>query len=83
MIAPAQILETRALLETCVGALVAGVGIPAAVSFTLLGVNRGPELWRDGEYLRGSLYGALAAVSMLTTLAIFAVGMSIVIDGPG
>ncbi|CAN5468462.1 hypothetical protein BH10ACT11_BH10ACT11_17140 [soil metagenome] len=83
MLTLAQIIETKALLETCAGALVAGVGIPAAVSFTLLGVNRGPELWRDGEYLRGSLYGALAAISMLTSLAIFAIGMSIVIDGPG
>ncbi len=82
MIAPAQILETTRLLETSAGALVAGVGIPAAVSFAVLGLNRGPDCWREGQHVRGAAYGALGGLGLALALAIVAIGLAIVVDGP-
>ena len=78
MLAPAQILETTDLLETGAGALVAGVGVPAVVSLAILGYIRAPEYWRDGDRLRGSLYGAMGAVSLALALGCVVLGLMIV-----
>jgi hypothetical protein len=82
MIAPAQILDTKALLETSAGALAAGVGTPAALSLAILGFAKGPSHWREGDRLRGSLFSALGAAALLASLALVVVGLAIVIDGP-
>jgi hypothetical protein len=81
MMAPAQILETTNLLETSAGALIAGVGVPTAVSLAIRGYIRAPELWREGDHLRGSFYGAVGAASLALTLAIIVLGLKIVAGG--
>ena len=62
MIPVAEIVEGRALLETVIYSLVAGVGVTFAFSLSIYGAARAAELRRDERTLAA---GAAAAVMFL------------------
>ena len=64
----AAAVDTNALLQTIVAALVAGVGTTLVFSLAILGAARFGEASRDGRGLESALYGGLAVVALLATV---------------
>jgi hypothetical protein len=65
----ATIVDTKALWETVLAAFVAGVGTTIIFSLAILGTTRFSEATRDGNGLHAALFGTLAVVGLLATIA--------------
>jgi hypothetical protein len=65
----ATIVDTTALWETVVAAFVAGVGTTIVFSLAILGATRFTEATRDGHGFHAAIFGALAVVGLLATIA--------------
>jgi hypothetical protein len=65
----ATIVDTHALLQTVIAAFVAGVGATVIVSLAILGAVRFEDANREGRSLEATLFGALAVLGILATLA--------------
>ncbi|HET7122411.1 MAG TPA: hypothetical protein VFI17_14310 [Solirubrobacterales bacterium] len=73
----AVVVETKALLETIVASVVAGVGITVIFSVAIWGVARFADLSRNERPLAAGAAAALAALAGLATLAAVAFGIVI------
>ena len=71
----ATVVDTKALWETVVAAFVAGVGTTVIFSFAILGISRFSGANREGRTLEAVLFGAMAAVGLLATVAVIAFGV--------
>lgn len=71
----ATVVDTSALWQTVVFALVAGVGTTIVFSIAILGAARFGEASRDGRAGHAVLFGAMAVLGLLATLAAVAVGV--------
>jgi hypothetical protein len=71
----ATIVETKALLETVIASVVAGVGIIAIFSVAIWGGARFVDLSRGGRPVAAGAAAALGALAVVTTLAAVAVGI--------
>jgi hypothetical protein len=65
----ATIVDVTELWETVVAAFVAGVGTTIVFSLAILGTTRFTEATRDGNTFHAAVFGALAIVGLLATLA--------------
>jgi hypothetical protein len=63
----ATIVDTEALWQTIVAALVAGVGTTMIFSIAILGFARSAEATRSGRSAEAVVYGLLAAAGLLAT----------------
>ena len=73
----ATVVDWDALLQVIWVSLVAGVGVPAAWGFALLGTTRALESGRNGRAAEGVVYGVVGVVGLATVVA--AIIFSIVI----
>jgi hypothetical protein len=71
----ATVVDTRALWQTVLAAFVAGVGTTLVFSLAILGIARFAELSREGRVLESTLFGVLAALSLLATGAAIVFGV--------
>jgi hypothetical protein len=69
------IVDTTALWETVVAAIVAGVGITLIFSVALLGAARFADMNREGRPLAAAAFGTLAVVGVIAFLGAIAVGL--------
>ena len=59
----ATLVDTKALLQTVVASLIAGIGITAVFSILIFGVTRSADLSRDDRPLLATAAGVLAVVA--------------------
>lgn len=71
----ATVIDTKALSETALAALVGGIGVAVTVSLSILGVTASVEASRDQKRVQASAYAALAVVSVLATAAAIVFGI--------
>jgi len=71
----ATIVDTTALWETVVAAVVAGIGVSAIFSVAIFAAARFGELGREGRSAPALAYGALAVVSGVAFLSAIAGGL--------
>jgi hypothetical protein len=69
------IVDTSALWQTVVAALVAGVGITLLFSLAILGIVRVVELGRDGRTGAASAFATLAAIALAACLGAVVLGV--------
>ena len=65
----ATVVDTEALWQTVVAALVAGVGTTTIFSIAILGFARSAEATRSGRSAEAAVFGILAAVGLVATVA--------------
>jgi hypothetical protein len=76
-VALASIVDTKALPETVVASLLAGVGITVVFSFCILGLAQLAEARRDGRPVAAAAGGVVATLALLASLAAVGVGLVI------
>jgi hypothetical protein len=71
----ATIVDTQALLDSVIAAVIAGVGTTVIFSFAILGAVRFGDANRDGRALHAAFFGVLAVFGVIATIgaAVFAV----------
>jgi hypothetical protein len=69
------IVESKALLETMLASLVAGVGITAVFSLAIWGGARFADLNRGGRPLAAGAAAALGGLALVATVAAVVVGI--------
>jgi|GEM_PF-4386436 hypothetical protein len=75
----ATIVDTTALLETVLAALVAGLGVMFTFSLAILGVSGTIEANRNGQRLQAVFYVALALLGALATIGAIVLGLLIMV----
>jgi hypothetical protein len=75
MIVLGTIVDTKALWETVVAALVAGVGITLIFTIAIFGAARFADMNREGRPVAAAAFGTLAVVGVLAFLGAIAVGI--------
>jgi hypothetical protein len=71
----ATIVEGRALLETVVASVVAGIGVTFVFSVAIWGVARFADLSRSERPLAAGAAALVAGLALLCTAAVVAVGL--------
>lgn len=71
----AAFIDTKALAETVIAAVVSGVGITIVFSIAIYGAARFSEAGREGRTTAALLYGALGVVSGLAFTAAIVAGI--------
>ena len=71
----ATVIDTKALWETIVAALVAGLGVTLAFSLALLGVARFIDQSRDGRTAVAVASAAFAGVALAAVAAAIVLGI--------
>jgi hypothetical protein len=71
----ATVVDTEALWQTIVYALVAAVGVTAIFAIAIRGAARFGEYSRDGRTLAATVSGAVAILGLLATAAAIVVGV--------
>jgi len=71
----ATIVEGRALLETVVASVVAGIGVTFVFSVAIWGVARFADLSRSERPLAAGAAAVVAALGLLCTAAVVVVGL--------
>ena len=71
----ATVVDTKALWQTVVAALIAGVGTTLVFSLAILGAARFAEASRNGRSAEATLFAALGILGVLATLAAVVVGV--------
>lgn len=70
-----SVVDTSALWQTIVAALLAGVGTTVVFSVAILGVAKFSDASRDGRSFQAAGFGALAGGSLLATVAAIVFGV--------
>jgi hypothetical protein len=73
----ATVVDWDALLQVIWVSLLAGVCVPAAWAFALLGATRAVEYGRDGRTAEATLYGVVGVAGVVAVLAAIIVGIVI------
>ena len=81
MIYLATVVDTQALLETCLAALIAGVGVAFTFSLAILGLARFAEASRAGRRLQRALFATLALAGLAATGAAIVGGILAMTSG--
>lgn len=77
----ATIIDTDALLQTGLAALIAGVGVALTFSLAILGVAQSTEMSREGRPAAVVAYAVLAVLGMAATLAAIVFGIIVMTGG--
>jgi len=75
MITLAEIVETKALLDTVIYSLAAAIGVTTAFSLAIYGATRAAELRRDDRPLLATASGILAATGLSACVAAIVLGV--------
>lgn len=81
MIVLATIVDGKALLETVIASVVAGVGITVAASTAIFGFATLADARRDGRAAAAAASGLLAFVASLVFTAMIVAGLVVMIRG--
>jgi hypothetical protein len=68
-------IDTRALAETVVASIVAGVGVTIVFSLGLYGAARFAELGREGRNAEAMFFGTVAAIAGFAFIGVIVVGI--------
>lgn len=71
----ATVVETKALLDTVIVSLVAGIGITAVFAILIFGATRSADLVRDDRPVAATAAGVLAVVALLVVAAAIVLGI--------
>jgi hypothetical protein len=68
-------IDWDALLTATWAAAAAGVGVPAAYGFAILGGVRAVELGREGRTAEAAVYGAIGVIGVMVVLGAIVFGI--------
>jgi hypothetical protein len=71
----ATVVETKALLDTVIASLVAGIGVATVFAILIFGVTRSTEMVRDERRVLATAAGALAALAFLVVTSAVVLGI--------
>ena len=71
----ATVVETKALLETVVASLVAGIGVTAVFSIVIFGRGTVGDMVRDDRPVLAAAAGGLAVIALLVVAAAIVLGI--------
>jgi hypothetical protein len=71
----ATVVETKALLDTVIVSMIAGIGITAVFAILIFGVTRSADMVRDDRPLLATAAGALAAIALLVVATAIVLGI--------
>jgi hypothetical protein len=71
----ATVIEWKALLDTVLSALIAGVGVTLAFSLAILGASRFADLSRDNRPIAAAAFGVLTGVALAASAAAITIGI--------
>ena len=74
-----SIVDGKALLDTAIASLVAGIGITIVASLAIYGFATFGEARRDGNVATATAAGVLAALATLAFAAAIAIGLIVMI----
>ena len=72
---PATVIETKALLDTVLASLVAGIGVTTAFAILIFGVARSADMVRDERPLAATAAGGLAVLAFAVVTAAIVLGI--------
>ena len=76
----AAIVDTDALLTVVWASLAAGIGVPAAFGFAILGGVRALELGRAGRVGEAAVFAVVGAAGVAATVAAIVFGIMVLAD---
>jgi|GraSoiStandDraft_4_1057263.scaffolds.fasta_scaffold671981_2 hypothetical protein len=76
----ATVIETKALLDTVIASLVAGIGVTAVFAILVFGVTRSAEMARDERPAAATAAGTLAVVSFLIVAGAIVLGIVVMVQ---
>ena len=71
----ATVVETKALLDTVIVSMVAGIGITAVFAILIFGVTRSAEMVRDERPVLAAAAGGLAVLALVVVTAAIVLGI--------
>jgi hypothetical protein len=71
----ASLVDTKALLQSVVASVVAGIGITAVFAIMIFGVTRSANLLRDDRPALATAAGVLAAVALVVCIGGIVLGI--------
>jgi hypothetical protein len=71
----ATVIETKALLDTVIVSLVAGIGVTAVFAILIFGVTRSAEMVRDERPVAATAAGTLAVVAFAVVAGAIVLGI--------
>ena len=71
----AEIVDTTAVWQTIVAALVAGIGVTSVFSIGVFAIARSIELRLDGRMVAAAAFGAIAAAALVVCTGAIVVGV--------
>jgi|tagenome__1003787_1003787.scaffolds.fasta_scaffold17301329_2 cytochrome c biogenesis protein CcdA len=71
----ATLVETKALLQSVVASLIAGIGVTAVFSLVIFGITRAGDMVREERPVLATAAGALALLAGLVVTAIIVFGI--------
>jgi hypothetical protein len=77
----ATVVDTDALLQTILAALVAGVGVAFTFSLAILGATGFAEASRDGRSGSATVFGFLGVLGLLATAAAIVAAIVVMTSG--
>jgi hypothetical protein len=72
---PATIVETKALLDTVIVSLVAGIGVTTVFAILIFGVARSADMARSDRPVAAAAAAGLAVASLLVVAAAILLGI--------
>jgi hypothetical protein len=71
----ATVVETKALLDTVIASMVAGIGITAVFAILIFGVTRSADMVRDERPVLAAAAGGLAVLALVVVTAAIVLGI--------
>lgn len=71
----ATVVETKALLDTVIVSMVAGIGITAVFAILIFGVTRSADMVRDERPVLAAAAGGLAVLALVVVTAAIVLGI--------
>jgi hypothetical protein len=71
----ATVVETKALLDTVIVSMVAGIGITAVFAILIFGVTRSADMVRDERPVLAAAAGSLAVLALVVVTAAIVLGI--------
>ena len=71
----ATVVETKALLDTVLASVIAGVGVTTLIAILNFGVDRSAAMVRDDRPVAATAAGGLAVIALLVVTAAIVLGI--------
>jgi hypothetical protein len=71
------VVETKALLDTVLASVIAGVGVTTVFAILIFGVARSADMVRDDRRVAATAAGGLAVVALLVVTAAIVLGIGV------